>query len=81
MPVWQNACTLQGACRPSSSCKMLIASFAIDTAATCLQVHKMHDAEAVSLPEHRVAKRRRTSPDIAAAKKRPAISTSRWCAL
>ncbi|KAL3144109.1 hypothetical protein ABBQ32_003899 [Trebouxia sp. C0010 RCD-2024] len=38
----------------------------------------MHEAEAVSLSEQRVAKRRKTSPEIAAAKKKPAISSSKW---
>ena len=44
------------------------------------QVQKMHDAEGVQVPEQRVTKRRKTSPEIAASKTKPAISASRWCA-
>jgi len=42
------------------------------------QVQKMHDAQEVSVSEDRSAKRRKTSPEVAAAKKKPAITKSTW---
>lgn len=45
-----------------------------------VQVQKMHDAQEVAAPEMRSAKRRKTSPEVPAAKKKPAIATSTWYA-
>ena len=44
------------------------------------QVQKMHDTQEVAAPELRSAKRRKTSPEVPAAKKKPAIATSTWYA-
>ena len=43
------------------------------------QVQKMHDAQEVVPSEERSAKRRKTSPEVAAVKKKPAITRSMWC--
>ena len=43
------------------------------------QVQKMHDAQEVVPSEERSAKRRKTSPEMAAVKKKPAITRSMWC--
>ncbi len=46
-----------------------------------MQVQKMHEAQDTSAPEERSAKRRKTSPEVPAAKKKPAVSKSTWYTL
>ena len=46
-----------------------------------MQVQKMHEAQETSASEVRSAKRRKTSPEVPAAKKKPAISKSTWYTL
>ena len=45
------------------------------------QAQKMHEAQETSASEERSAKRRKTSPEVPAAKKKPAISRSTWYVL
>ena len=47
------------------------------------QVQKMHEAQetSASASEQRSAKRRKTSPEVPAAKKKPAVSKSTWYTL